>query len=85
MFLVFLFVDFIWNQWLFNRIGNEIIQWIKELVIDENFRFQAYRLIPSRLNLTNNILAKRFNDSFEASVKQCSFILNRANQLLRVC
>jgi hypothetical protein len=78
------FVDFVWNQWLFNRIGQEIIQWIKELVSDEKFRSQAYRLIPSKLKLTNNILSKRFNESFETAVKQCNFILNRANQLLRV-
>jgi len=81
---LFVCLDSVWNQWLFGEIGNEIIQWIKELVTDEKFRFQSYRLIPSKLNLANNILAKRFNESFETSVKHCDFILNRENQLLRV-
>jgi hypothetical protein len=81
---IYCFLDSAWNQWLFDKIGSEIFQWIKELVTDNKFRFQAYRLIPSRLNLANNILSKRFNESFEMAVKHCNFILNRTNQLLRV-
>ncbi|CAF4009253.1 unnamed protein product, partial [Rotaria sordida] len=57
--------DSIWNQWLFDKISSEIFQWIKELVKSNKFCFQAYRLIPSKLNPENNILTKRFNDSFE--------------------
>ncbi|CAF2513842.1 unnamed protein product [Rotaria sp. Silwood2] len=77
--------DSIWNQWLFDKISGEIFQWIKELVKDNKFRFQAYRLIPSKLNPENNILTKRFNDSYSRSIKDCNFIRNRKNQLLRVC
>lgn len=61
------------------------MQWIKELVTNETFRFQAYQIIPSKLKLINNILSERFNRSFEIALKQCNFILNRTNQLLRVC
>ncbi|CAF3593681.1 unnamed protein product, partial [Rotaria sp. Silwood2] len=75
--------DSIWNQWLFDKISGEIFQWIKELVKDNKFRFQAYRLIPSKLNPENNILTKRFNDSYSRSIKDCNFIRNRKNQLLR--
>jgi hypothetical protein len=77
-------LDSAWNQWLFDKIGSEIFQWIKELVKNDEFGFQAYRLIPSKLNLTNNILSQQFNESFETSVKHCDFILNSKNQLLRV-
>ncbi|CAF0964760.1 unnamed protein product [Rotaria sordida] len=76
--------DSIWNQWLFDKISSEIFQWIKELVKNNKFCFQAYRLIPSKLNPENNILTKRFNDSFENNIKHCKFIRNRKNQLLRV-
>ncbi len=54
------------------------------MVKDKKFRFQAYRLIPSELNLRNNILSKRFNDSLKTTIQDCSFILNRKNQLLKV-
>ncbi|CAF4960034.1 unnamed protein product [Rotaria sp. Silwood1] len=76
--------DSVWNQWLFNKIGSEIFQWIIELVKDKKFRSQAYRLIPSKLTLINNILSRQFDDSFAVTIKNCSFILNRKNQLLRV-
>ncbi|CAF4342183.1 unnamed protein product, partial [Rotaria sordida] len=71
-------------QWVFDKISSEIFQWIKELVKSNKFCFQAYRLIPSKLNPENNILTKRFNDSFESNIKHCKFIRNRKNQLLRV-
>ncbi len=77
-------LDSVWNQWLFEKIGSEIFQWIKELVKDKKFRFQAYRLIPSKLIFINNILSRRFNESFDTALERCSFILNRKNQLLKV-
>ncbi|CAF0977112.1 unnamed protein product [Adineta steineri] len=76
--------DSVWNQWLFAKIADQIFQWIKELVKDNKFRFQAYRLIPWKLNLIDNPLSKQFNDSFAIAIKQCNFILNRKNQLLKV-
>ncbi|CAM4802546.1 unnamed protein product [Rotaria magnacalcarata] len=76
--------DSVWNQWLFERISGEIFQWIKELVKDNKFRSQAYRLIPSKLHPENNILTKKFNDSLAANIKHCNFISNRKKQLLRV-
>ncbi|CAF1142611.1 unnamed protein product [Adineta ricciae] len=76
--------DSIWNQWLFSVICDQILQWIKQLVRDKKFRCQAYRLIPSKLNLTDNVLSEEFNESFEMSIKQCNFILNRKNDLLKV-
>jgi hypothetical protein len=89
MFLVvhkysYLYLDSAWNQWLFDKIGSEIFQWIAELVTNENIRFQAYRLIPSTLNLTNNILSKRFDESMKIALKNSNFIINRTNQFLRV-
>jgi len=60
------------NQWLFDRIGIEIFQWIQELVQNEIYRFQAYRLISSKLNLTNNFLSNEFNKAFEKSKKRMS-------------
>ncbi|CAF0984392.1 unnamed protein product [Adineta ricciae] len=76
--------DSIWNQWLFSVIGDQILQWIKQLVREKKFRCQAYQLIPSKLNLTDNVLSEEFNKSFEMSIKQCNFILNRKNELLKV-
>ena len=80
----YLCLDSAWNQWLFDKIGSEIFQWIAELVTTENIGFQAYRLIPSTLTLTNNMLSKRFNESMEIALKNSKFIINRTNQLLRV-
>ena len=50
----------------------------------KKIRFQAYRLIPSKLTLTDNILSERFNITFLKTMKECRFILNRHNQLLAV-
>ncbi|CAF1574095.1 unnamed protein product, partial [Rotaria sordida] len=41
-----------------------------------------YRLIPSKLNSENNILTKRFNDSFENNIKHCKFIRNRKKSII---
>ncbi|UJR07466.1 hypothetical protein I4U23_011755 [Adineta vaga] len=76
--------DSIWNQWLFEKIGCEIFQWITELVKDPKFRYQAYRLIPSYLTSMNNLLSKRFNESFTTTITNCRFILNRKNKLLKI-
>ncbi len=80
----YLCLDSVWNQCLFEKIGSEIFQWIAELVTNENIRFQAYRLIPSTLNLKNNILSTRFNESMRIALKNSNFIINRTNQFLRV-
>jgi hypothetical protein len=77
-------IDSAWNQWLFDKIGSEIFQWIAELVTNENIRFQAYRLILSTLNLKNNILSKRLDQSMQIALKNSNFIINRKNQFLRV-
>ena len=77
-------LDSPWNQWLFEKIASEIFGWIKDLVREKKFRFQAYRLIPSKSNLTKNILANRFNESLKTTIENCNFILNRKNQLLKV-
>ena len=78
------FVDSPWNQWLFEKIAVEIFQWIKELVQNSKIRFQAYRLIPSKLTLTKNLLSEKFNQSFLKSLENSNFILNRKNQLLKI-
>jgi len=80
----YLCLDSVWNQWLFEKIGSEIFQWIAELVTNENIRFQAYRLIPSTLNLTNNVFSTLFNESMRIALKNSNFIINRTNQFLRV-
>ncbi|CAF0810222.1 unnamed protein product [Adineta steineri] len=72
--------DSSWNQWLFQKIGSEIFKWIKELVRNDQFRFEAYRLIPIKLNLTNNCLSEQFDKSFDKAVKDCDFILDREDK-----
>jgi hypothetical protein len=50
----------------------------------EEFHFQAYKLLPTKLNLINNNLSKQFDDAFDDSIQNCKFIRNRQNELLTV-
>ena len=77
-------LDSSWNQWLFQQIGLKIFQWIHEIVINDRFSFQAYQLIPTKLNLTNNKLSQHFNEAFAWNIEHYPFIRNRFNQLLKV-
>lgn len=76
--------DSIWNQWLFEKIPSQLFHWIKDLVRNQQFQSQAYRLIPKKLNLLNNLLANRFNQSIETIIHNFPFILNRRKQFLRI-
>jgi hypothetical protein len=52
--------------------------------MSDQFHYQAYKLLPSKLNLTNNNLSKQFNEAFDRSIQHCRFIRNRQNELLMV-
>jgi hypothetical protein len=62
----------------------KIFEWIKELVMNDQFHSQAYQLLPTKLNLINNNLSKQFNDAFDFSIQNCRFIRNRKNELLKI-
>ncbi len=81
---VYFILDSAWNQWLFDGIGVKLYEWIKELVMNNQFQYQAYKLLPSKLNLTNNNLSKQFNEAFDRSIHDCRFIRNRQNEPLTV-
>jgi hypothetical protein len=82
--IVHIVLDSAWNQWLFSITGIKLFEWIKELVDNDKFRSQAYNLIPSKLNLTNNVLSELFDKSLDTVIQSCGFILNRKKHLLRV-
>jgi len=70
-----------WNQWLFKNIAIEIFKWIAELV-DSEFEFHAYRLIPDRT--IDNELSREFNKGIDEALDTVPFIIASDNSLLKV-
>jgi len=76
-----LHADSKWNQWLFKTIAIEIFKWISKLVNTE-FEFQAYRLIPEKT--IANELGLKFNEGIEDALKDIPFIVSRGGQVVKV-
>ncbi|CAF4618969.1 unnamed protein product, partial [Didymodactylos carnosus] len=46
-----------WNQWLFSQIPIEMYRWIGEMAKEAKWHAYVYDLVPSKLNLTSDMLA----------------------------
>jgi hypothetical protein len=77
-----LHTDSKWNQWLFKSISMELIKWIAELVKGE-YSYQAYNLIPSELNLYDD-LSNAYNDGIKEAIESIPFVLSKKDTLLKV-
>lgn len=71
-----------WNQWLFKSISLELFNWIAEL-IQGKYSYQAYNLIPNKLNVYDD-LANTYNEGIDEAIESISFILSEENELLKV-
>ena len=71
-----------WNQWIFKTIAIEIFNWISTLVNTE-FKFQAYKLIPET-TFTNNELGRKFNEGIKEALKTIPFIISSEDQLIKI-
>jgi len=71
-----------WNQWLFKSISMELFIWIAELVKEE-YSHQAYNLIPSKLNIFDD-LSNAYDKGIDEAIESIPFILSKENKLLKV-
>jgi hypothetical protein len=76
-----LHADSKWNQWLFKSIAIEIFKWISQLVETE-FQYQAYRLIPDKLNTDE--LGKQFNKGIEEAVDTVHFVKAKQGHMVKI-
>lgn len=70
----------IWNQWLFESIAIGIFKWIAELV-KGHYQYQAYNLIPKRLNYSDP-LSDKFNEGIDKALNFVPFIISEQRMLL---
>ncbi len=74
-------IDSIWNQWLFECIPRETINWVKELVEKSYWGDTAYHLLPSRTQ-SRDILTNKYNESCSTALQNTKFIRNALGQYL---
>ncbi|CAF4096244.1 unnamed protein product [Rotaria sordida] len=67
--------DSIWNQWLFESIPRETIEWVKELIKKPNWKHTAYELLPMPTQ-SRDSLASKYNESFSYALNHTKFICN---------
>lgn len=71
-----------WNQWLFKTIPFELLKWIAELVTSE-FQYQAYRLIPEKINIYNE-LGTAYDEGLSKAFDNIPFLLSEQQELLKI-
>ncbi len=72
--------DRVWNQWLFQLIGERIFDWF-ELLSRSKFKYQILHLLPNKFHSIYNELKISFDKSFEVYGTHKSFIPNISSQL----
>lgn len=72
--------DRVWNQWLFQLIGEKIFDWF-ELLSQSKFKYQILHLLPNKFNSIYNELKISFDKSFDLYGKSKCFIPNKSSQL----
>ena len=71
----------VWNQWLFESIAIGLFRWIAELVIGQH-QYQAYNLIPQKLNYLDDQLNNKFNKGIDKALDSVPFIISEQGILL---
>ena len=72
--------DRIWNQWLFQLIGEKIFDWF-ELLSKSKFKYQILHLLPNKFNSIYNELKISFDKSFDLYGKSKCFVPNKSSPL----
>ena len=72
--------DRLWNQWLFQLIGEKIFDWF-ELLTRSKYKLQILHLLPNKFNSIYNDLKIAFDKSYEIYGKSKCFIPNKDSQL----
>lgn len=72
--------DRVWNQWLFQLIGEKIFDWFESLS-QSKYKYQILHLLPNKFNSIYNDLKISFDKSFDTYGKYKCFIPNKASQL----
>jgi len=72
--------DRVWNQWLFQLIGEKIFDWF-ELLSKSKFKYQILHLLPNKFNSIYNELKISFDKSFDLYGKSKCFIPNKSSEL----
>lgn len=72
--------DRVWNQWLFQLIGEKIFDWF-ELLSKSKYKLQILHLLPNKFNSFYNELKNSFDKSFDFNAKHKNFIPNKISQL----
>ncbi len=72
--------DRVWNQWLFQLIGEKIFDWFESLS-HSKYKFQILHLLPNKFNSIYNELKISFDKSFDVYGRHKCFIPNKSSQL----
>ncbi len=70
-----------WNNWLFENIPTELLNWISEL-IRGRFGQSAYELIPTKSSI-NNLLSTSYHIGLSSALNSIPFILSNKNELIK--
>lgn len=70
-----------WNNWLFENIPAELLNWISELV-GEKFGQSAYELIPIKSSISN-LLTSSYQNGLSRALNSIPFIISNKNELIR--
>ena len=70
-----------WNNWLFENIPAELLNWISELV-GEKFGQSAYELIPTKSSISN-LLTSSYQNGLSKALNSIPFIIPNKNELIR--
>lgn len=70
-----------WNNWLFENIPAELLNWVSELV-GEKFGQSAYELIPIKSSISN-LLTSSYQNGLSSALNTIPFILSNKNELIR--
>ncbi|GGB83222.1 hypothetical protein GCM10007424_24070 [Flavobacterium suaedae] len=70
-----------WNNWLFENIPAELLNWISELV-REKFGQSAYELIPIKSSISN-LLTSSYQNGLSRALNSIPFIISNKNELIR--
>ncbi|UJR16342.1 hypothetical protein I4U23_003248 [Adineta vaga] len=75
--------DSTWNQWLFERIPHETIEWMKDIIMKREWGSKGYELLPTAA-MGNDILTKIYNDNRSHALSDAKFICNTHGEYLTV-
>jgi hypothetical protein len=70
-----------WNNWLFENIPTELLNWISELVLGR-FGQSAYELIPIKSSISN-LLTSSYQNGLSSALNSIPFILSNKKELIR--